>query len=183
MKEVAPDTVFHAGDRIQFNIETNGPGYLYIVSQGSSGNWRPMFPSAEVEDGNNFVEGFRSYTMPPKSRIVFDEQTGMEKIFIIFSREPEPDIEKTIYSLQTPEPKPAARPQPEAAPHPPKQLLVATLDDGTVGRLRDTYSRDLIIERTDDNTPGDKKEKAVYVVNPTGSRDSRVVADLHLVHQ
>lgn len=183
MKEVAPDTVFHAGDRIQFNIETNGPGYLYIVSQGSSGNWRPMFPSAEVEDGNNFVEGFRSYTMPPKSRIVFDEQTGMEKIFIVFSRQPEPDIEKTIYSLQTPEAKPAARPQPEAAPHQPKQLLVATLDDGTVGRLRDTYSRDLIIERTDDNTPGDKKEKAVYVVNPTGSRDSRVVADLLLVHQ
>ena len=30
---------------------------------------------------------------------------------------------------------------------------------------------------------GEKKEKAVYVVNPSGSDDSRVVADLHLVHQ
>ena len=37
MVAVAPDTVFHAGDRIQVNVETNGPGFLYIVSQGSSG--------------------------------------------------------------------------------------------------------------------------------------------------
>jgi len=48
---------------------------------------------------------------------------------------------------------------------------------------RDAWSRDLIIEKVDPNTNGDKKETAVYVVNPTGSADSRVVADLHLVHQ
>ena len=43
------------------------PGYLYIINQGSSGTWKPMFPSAEVEDGNNQVEGWRPYTMPPKA--------------------------------------------------------------------------------------------------------------------
>lgn len=185
MVEVAPDTVFHAGDRIQFAIETNGPGYLYIVSQGSSGTWKPMFPSPDVADGDNHVEGFRAYTMPPKSRLVFDEQTGTEKIFIVFSRQPEPSLENTIYSLQAPKEKPAATPAPQAGR--PKQLLVASLDDGTVGRLRDTYTRDLIVEKVDENTApdqaGDKKEKAVYVVNPTGSADSRVVADLRLVHR
>jgi hypothetical protein len=178
MVEVAPNTVFHAGDRIQFSVQTNGPGYLYIVSQGSSGAWRPMFPSPEVEDGNNRVDGFHTYAMPPKSRLVFDEQAGTEKIFIVLSREPEPNLENIIYSLQAPKAKPAA--QPEAAP---KQLLVASIDDGVVGRLRNTYARDLIVEKVDENTPGDKKEKAVYVVNPTGSGDSRVVADLRLVHQ
>ena len=180
MVEVSPDTVFHAGDRIQFAVETNGPGYLYIVLQGSSGTWKPMFPSPDVDDGNNHIEGFHSYTMPPKSRLVFDEQAGMEKIFIVFSRQPEPSLESTIYSLQAPKSKPAAQPDPAAQP---KQLLVANLDDSAVGRLRNTYSRDLIIEKVDESTPGDKKEKAVYVVNPTGSQDSRVVADLHLVHQ
>jgi hypothetical protein len=35
----------------------------------------------------------------------------------------------------------------------------------------------------DPATSGDKKETAVYVVNASGSADSRVVADLHLVHQ
>ena len=184
MVEVPPDTVFHAGDRIQFSVQTNGPGYLYIVSQGSSGTWKPMFPSTEVEDGNNRVDGWHTYTMPPKSRMVFDEQTGVEKIFIVFSREPETDLENMIYSLQGNQPHPAA----QDAPKPKQMVTVASLniDDSTVGRLRTTYSRDLIIERVDDKTPADKSDKqenAVYVVNPSGSSDSRVVADLKLVHQ
>ena len=62
--EVAPDTVFHAGDRIQLRVEANNPGYLYIVSQGSSGTWKPIFPSPEVENGNNRVESLRAYTLP-----------------------------------------------------------------------------------------------------------------------
>src|SRR4051794_14225788 len=53
--EVPNDTVFHAGDRIRFTVEANGPGYLYIINQGSSGNWKPVFPSAEIEDGNNHI--------------------------------------------------------------------------------------------------------------------------------
>src|ERR1039457_4423136 len=184
MVEVPPDTVFHAGDRIQFSVQTNGSGYLYIVSQGSSGTWKPMFPSTEVEDGNNRVDGWHTYTMPPKSRMVFDEQTGVEKIFIVFSREPETDLENMIYSLQGNQPHPAAQDAPKL-----KQMVkVASLniDDSTVDRLRTTYSRDLIIERVDDKTPADKSDKqenAVYVVNPSGSSDSRVVADLKLVHQ
>jgi hypothetical protein len=179
MVEVSSDTIFHAGDRIQFSVQTNGPGYLYIISQGSSGTWKPMFPSTEVEDGNNHVDGWHAYTMPPKSRILFDEQTGIEKVFIVLSRQPEPDLEKMIYSLQGGPPKPETK----AAP---KHLLLAAnlnIDNATVGRLRTTYARDLIIEKVDENSPGEKKEKAVYVVNPTGSSDSRVVADLQLVHQ
>jgi hypothetical protein len=185
MTEVAPDSVFHAGDRIRFNVETNGPGYLYIVSQGSSGAWKPMFPSSEVEDGSNRVEGFRAYTMPPRTRLYFDEQAGEEKVFIVFSRAPEQDLEKIVYSLQGGKAKPVSQP---AAPSPAAasgQTLIASaaIDNGMVGRLRDTYARDLIVEKITENTPGDRKEKAVYVVNPSGSRDSRVVADLTLVHK
>jgi hypothetical protein len=182
MVEVAPDAVFHAGDRIQFKVETNGPGYMYIVSQGSSGTWKPMFPSPEVENGDNHVNGWGSYTMPPGSRMVFDEQTGTEKVFIVFSREPEPDLEDVIYSLQA-KPKPASAPAERQAP---KQLLMASnlnIGDSTVGRLRTTYARDLVIEKVDPTTAGEKKEYAVYVVNASGSLDSRVVADLQLVHK
>ena len=182
MVEVAPDTVFHAGDRIQFNVQTNCPGYLYIVSQGSSGTWKPMFPSPEVENGDNHVDGWRSYTMPPGARILFDEQTGAEKVFLVFSREPEPDLEALIYSLQA-KPQPAAAPSEQPAP---KQLLVASnlnIGDATVGRLRSAYARDLVIEKVDPSTAGERKEYAVYVVNPSGSADSRVVADLRLEHK
>src|SRR6185503_2142448 len=85
MEEVPVNTIFRAGDKIQLKVEANIPGYLYIISQGSSGTWKPMFPSPEVEEGNNRVDGWRAYTMPPKSVMTFDEQKGDEKIFIILA--------------------------------------------------------------------------------------------------
>ncbi|HEY1337012.1 MAG TPA: DUF4384 domain-containing protein [Bryobacteraceae bacterium] len=181
MVEVPADTVFHTGDRIQFSVQTNVPGYLYIVSQGSSGIWNPMFPSAKIADGNNRIEGFKMYTMPPTSRIIFDEQKGIEKVFIVFSREPEADLEDIIYSLQAPK-KPASTPV--EAPKKPKTLVASVnIDDNAVGRLRKAYSRDLIVENVGPDTAGERKETAMYVVNTTGSSDSRVVADLSLVHK
>jgi Domain of unknown function (DUF4384) len=178
--EVPADTVFHSGDRIRFAIEANAPGYLYIINQGSSGAWKPMFPSAELEDGNNKIEGWRPYTMPPKARYTFDATAGTENLFIVFSREQESDLETMIYSLG----KKKADAAPEAPVHSSKELILAvSISNSAVDRMRSSYSRDLIIEKVDPGTPGDKKETAVYVVNPTGSADSRVVADLHLVHQ
>ena len=184
--EVPNDTVFHAGDRIRFSVEANAPGYLYIVNQGSSGNWKPMFPSAEIEDGNNRIEGWRPYTMPPKSRLAFDSTVGTENLFIVFSLQPESDLETMIYSLQGK--KKASAGTPASAPEVPVQsskelITAANISNTAVDRMRAVYSRDLIIEKVDPTTPGNKKETAVYVVNPTGSADSRVVADLHLVHQ
>jgi hypothetical protein len=61
--------------------------------------------------------------------------------------------------------------------------LRASIDDSTVGRLHQTYARDLVIEKVGDNANADAQEKAVYVVNASGSADSAVVADLHLVHR
>jgi hypothetical protein len=183
--EVPNDTVFRAGDHIRFTVESNAPGYLYIVNQGSSGTWKPMFPSPELEDGNNRVEGWRPYTMPPKARLTFDSTAGTENLFIVFSREPEADLETMIYSLQGKN-KAAAAPaqQPQSPVHSSKELIMAAnISNSAVDRMRATYARDLIIEKVDPATPGDKKETAVYVVNPTGNADSRVVADLHLVHQ
>ncbi len=61
----------------------------------------------------------------------------------------------------------------------------ANIEDSTIGRLRQAYSRDLVIEPvTPEVTDSSRrKETAVYVVNPTGAADSRLVADLKLRHQ
>ncbi len=181
-QEAPTDSVFHSGDRIRFRVETNGPGYLYIIAQGSSGTWSPMFPSPEMDGGSNRVEGFQSYIMPLKTRFAFDEQPGTEKVFLILTREKEADLENMIFSLQGGKAKPASSPAvvPETAP----PVLRASIDDAMVGRLRTSYARDLIVEAVEPATPGgEKKESAVYVVNPTGSADSKLVVDLLLVHK
>jgi hypothetical protein len=186
MEEVAPDTVFRARDGIQLKVETNVPGYLYVVNRGSSGTWKPMFPAPEIAGGDNRVQGWREYVLPGGNHnMVFDQQPGIENLFIVFSLVPVPDFEELIYSLQGEKTTPAAQP---ASPRPArdKQLIAlakVSIDDATVGRLRTTYSRDLIIEKVSLEPPGEMKQTAVYVVNPTGSPDSRLVADLKLVHQ
>ena len=189
MVEVPPDTVFHAGDSIQLNVQTNSPGYLYVVARGTSGTWAPMFPSPEVADGDNHVDGWSARVLPPKSRMAFVGDPGTEHLFIVFSRTPEDGLENMIYSLRDgAKAKPAAAP--EKADHSQKKFVMtasADIPDSTVGHLKDTYTRDLIIEKVDDKTPEDKssakKESAVYVVNPSGSSDSRVVAEINLEHR
>ena len=99
----------------------------------------------------------------------------------MLSRVPEPDLERLIYALRKGA-KPASAP---AGSNEPRPLVASLIDDDTVGNLRRTYSRDLVVEKVDDQTNDStgKKEVAVYVINPSGSADSRVVADLVLEHR
>jgi len=186
--EVATDTTFHTGDQIQIKIETNQAAYLYIVTQGSSGTWKVQVPSAETPNGGNRVEAMLPYYFPSGDlAFAFQDPKGAEKVFLVVSRDPVSDIQDQIYGLQGGKPKPAAEPQ--AAP-PTRQpaLIEARLNipENRIQQMRNLYSRDLIIERVNPNTTGDKtdkKEFAMYVVNPSGSPNSRLVADISLVHQ
>ena len=175
--EVGPGTVFHAGDRIRLAVEANDDGYLYVVNQGSSGTWKLLFPSTEIKDGDNQIQKRVRYEIPSGYTFTFDEQSGEEKLFIVLSRRPEPDLEGLIYSLGNPA-------KDKQAIEKPKTLLAsAAFNDDVIGKLRNAYARDLIVEKIDDEQAGPHREKAVYAVNPTGSADSRVVADVTLKHQ
>jgi hypothetical protein len=178
-QEVDPDGVFRGGDRIRLAVEVNEKGYLYIVSRGSSGSWSVLFPSAQVDGGSNVVERGRRYALPPGNQaITFVGQAGVEKLFVVLSRQPVADLEKLIYSLA----------QGKTAPEPAKdeKVLLAQnlrpIDDDLIGRLR-AASRDLMVEKVDAETAGPKKEYAVYAVNASGAPDARVVADVSLNHR
>jgi len=178
--DVPADTVFHSGDRIRLGVEPNARGYLYVVNQGTSGKWNAMFPSAEIEGGDNRVDAMHPCVIPPGKHVfTFDATPGQEALFVVFSRQPVPDFEELIYSLKGG--KRAA--EPETARSDRTLIMAVNIGDPTIDRLRTAYSRDLIIETVNPSTPGNKQETAVYVVNPTGSEDSRVVADIRLVHQ
>jgi hypothetical protein len=181
--EVDPDTIFHSGDKIRLRVDVNAAGYLYIINRGSSGNWNPLFPSPKIANGDNRVQKGTQYEIPPGYVFTFDEQAGTEKLFIVFSRQPVADLDDLIYSISDGK-KPGAPPQRED-----NKILMAqaNIQDGMIDRLRNVYMRDLIIEKVDETkTPppaAPEKEKAVYIVNPTRSADSRVVADVTLIHK
>jgi Domain of unknown function (DUF4384) len=178
--EVDQDSTFRSGDRIRLSVDTNTSGYLYVVMQGSSGNWRLMFPSADVEGGNNRIEKGASQQIPAgdKGVFVFDEQSGTEKLFLVLSRKPEPDLDKLIYSITG------------GASTADRTLMAkASVGNDVVNRLRDEVkSRDLVFEKVDemslkyDGTNDVKTEKATYVVNPSRTDDARLVVDVALKH-
>jgi hypothetical protein len=179
--EVDQDATFHSGDRIRLNVDTNTPGYLYVVMQGSSGNWRLLFPSPDVDGGNNRIDKGVSQQIPSgeTGQFVFDEQSGTEKLFLVLSRRPEADLDKLIYSI-------TGTTSADADRH-----LVASAKIGgdVVSRLREEVkSRDLVFEKVDemslkyDGTNDVKTEKATYVVNPSRGDDARLVVDVALKH-
>ena len=188
--DVSPNAVFHSGDHIRLGLEVNDSGYLYLINRGTSGAWNVLFPSPEINHGDNRVEPGRVYTVPEPYSISFMGGAGVEKLFVIFSRRPEQEIDRLIYSLKgggATAPKPATE-TPAVAPAKPAaepQLLMASaapLGDDLVDGMR-VYARDLIIDKVDESAPGKKQDKAVYVVNPKGGADSRVVADISLKHE
>ena len=183
--EVDADTVFHSGDRIRLRVDVNTSGYLYIISRGSSGNWKPLFPSSEIAGGDNRVQKGIQYEIPSGYVFTFDEQPGSEKLFLVFSRQPVSDLEGLIYSLSDEQ---KTKPKENARPDAGKLLLAqVNIRDTLIDRLRGISARDLVIEKVDEKAPPNpsapEKEKAVYVVNPSRSANARVVADVTLTHQ
>ena len=163
--EIDPDTSFRSGDRIRLKVDANTSGYLYVVMRGSSGTWRLLFPSAEVAGGSNHVIKGESRQIPSGERgqFVFDDQAGSEKLFIVLTRQPEPDLDKLIYSM---------------GGKPDSLISQAMVADDVVSKLRaQVNSRDLVFEKADSN------ENAAYVVNPSSAPDARLVVDIALKHK
>jgi hypothetical protein len=185
--EVDPEITFRSGEKIRLRVQSNDDAYLYIVMQGSSGAWRVMFPADEFGEGSNRVLAGRVYDIPGRSRLVFDEQAGVEKLFLILTRRPETQMDKLIYDLDN---RKGAEKAPDKKPGDQRQLLAsAAIGNPLVDQLRGAVrARDLIFEKVDETKPappsaGGMKETAVYVVNASTAADARLVADIQLRHR
>jgi hypothetical protein len=180
--EVDPEANFKSGDKIRLTVEANDTGYLYIVLRGSSGQWSLLFPNKDILGGNNVVERGNRYEIPlGTASFVFDDTPGVEKLFFLLSRQPEPDFEKLVQSLK--------QGTAEAAPAPASSSgssvqVVSSLDDATINKNRGKVaSRDLVFEKVNEENIGAKPEKAIYVVNKSAAPDARVVVDISLNHR
>lgn len=184
--ETSPDTTFHSGDQLRLSIMSNEPGYLYVIQQGSSGNWSPIFPIPNAGANSNRVEpGTPSQVPGGTGSFKFDPHPGMEKLFVVLSREPISDLDAALQRLKNPSTNPSS----EAAPRQPKgQILEASnhIPDDLVQRLA---SRDLVLvtEQKVEDAPkaSSSGEKAVYVVAKQDSQSPahEVVTRITLNHQ
>lgn len=176
--EVDAETSFRTGDKIQLLVESNQAGYLYIFSQGTSGTWRPLFPSSEVENGDNRVRPHKPVILPGESDFIkFAGKPGMEKLFILLSRNPAEDIDKLIYQQTS-----TSRTMMAAAP----------IKGSAVDKLK-VQTRDLVIESVKEKTaasakpmagsPGRMSETAVYVATKDVSLTAKVIAEINLKHE
>ena len=186
--EVSPDTSFHPGDRVRLNIQVSANGYLYIINRGSSGTWTQLFPSPDLPNATNVVVPGATYSVPPDRNFVVSNPPGEEKLFIILSRTPELDIQSLTMDMSRREAQSATPQEPPSLPAPQQPLKTTIaqnlppMNDAMVDRMRHVYTRDLIIEKVDEQTPGTRKENAIYAVNPGNGNDSRVVLDAHIRH-
>jgi hypothetical protein len=163
------NTTFRSGDGIRVSIESNDDAYLYIVNKGSSGTWSLLFPSADINGGNNRVQAHQRIEIPGQGQFTFVDEPGEERLFVVLSRPPAPDLEELITSL--------------IFPDQPKNLSAQSIGDELVGRLSSFITaRDLIFQRVQDELNANK-EHSTYIVNVNGSDSSRVVADLSLRHR
>jgi hypothetical protein len=92
---VDPDRVFRKGDRVRILLETNTDGYLYIFNQTNDASPVMIYPDAEIDEGGNYLQAHVPFEIPaadaPDERLrwfAFDENTGTERVFFVFTREP-----------------------------------------------------------------------------------------------
>jgi hypothetical protein len=190
--EADPKAQFISGDRVRLVIESSDTAYLYVVSQGSSGVWKVLYPAPSNDANSNRVVPTKRYDIPGTNQtFTFNDQAGEERLFVILARKPEPDLEKLVHSLSQQATTPAATPTLPSGKNSASQLAEnLSVKDDVMDRFR-VLSRDLVVETvTVDAAPQRPKpeaaaarENAVYVVNPKAGEDGRVVADIRLIHR
>lgn len=173
-REVDPETVFRTGEQIRLRVEANDIGYLYIAQKGSKGDWNLLFPSPEINGGKNKVTPYKKYEIPNEDVFEFSSPAGEFKIFIALTRQPEPDFERFLSSLEK-----GAKPGLSGGAPKGETLAMNVLDDRLIGEVRGKLiARDLVISRVKRTN-----DVAGYAVNASGKSDARVVAELALKQQ
>ena len=83
------EMIFEADYRIQVNLRSPQPGYLYILNEGPSESalteFVLLFPSSTANNGSSFLAANQVIQIPERSWFQFDNQQGTEKLWLVFA--------------------------------------------------------------------------------------------------
>lgn len=180
-----PDRTFRRGECVGLEFEANRSGYLYVLSQGSSGRWQSLFPSDQMPDESNIVRSRSSVRVPVNHCFQIEDPPGTERLFVVLSRNPEDlyDLHEAIRTGRggSGAPAPAA---PGVKPAP--ELLAMARVDREVQRLAaDLGSRDLRVVKVARPEAAGEAPNSVYVVasSTAATPSDRVVTEIRIVHK
>lgn len=94
---LAGEINFEANYRIRVHVRSPQPGYLYILNEGPTTTGAPefvvLFPSETSNNSLSFLPAGQVVQIPEQSWIEFDEQQGVEKLWMVFSESAVPELE------------------------------------------------------------------------------------------
>jgi hypothetical protein len=96
---LAGEALFAAGDRVRLAFTSAQGGHLYIFNEGppAAGGRRSvnvLFPSPTSNGGSAELGGGQTLTIPGRGDgFVFDDEAGVEKLWIVWSRGAQPRLD------------------------------------------------------------------------------------------
>jgi hypothetical protein len=97
--QLAEGRVFSAGDRVRLTFTSPQGGHLYVFNESPPLLNGPrsvniLFPSPTSNDGSAVLAGGGTVTIPGSGEFVFDREEGVESLWIIWSRDAQPRLDR-----------------------------------------------------------------------------------------
>ena len=172
------DREFQTGDCVQFEVEPNYAGYLYVFSRGSSGTWQPLFPFRTPGESNHLAGGAK-VNVPAEHCFTLDPPSGVERFFLVLGRDQE-DLLELNDSIERAVTSGYRAAEQGAAPSRPSGLSGPALGFEELSlQLRD---RDVGVKKIEKGIVLEEADHSVYVVNVSDQPVSLLVAELRVRH-
>jgi hypothetical protein len=176
-REVNPDKDFHSGEIFALKLESNEDAYLYVFSVS---NGELLYPGGP--DKTNVIKANTSLTIPRNCAagqmddcFKFDQEPTTEKLLIILSQQPEPDIQRILPS--------AGGARPGTTQMASAKLAPSRLDLYRSQMRSQLESRGIVRDTVSSPEGSVNGENAVYVVQASQSTKPRVITEIVLKHK
>jgi hypothetical protein len=176
---VDPDRTFKNGDCVAIEFDANRSGYLYVMVKQSSGNWQPLFPSAEMSNEANQIDPGQKVRAPRGYCFEIADPPGVETLFVVLSRDPRDFYELYRGIKGESAPPPPGTTRPDAV-----QMASAQIVNNAVAQIEKQFgTRDLVIRKVAQAVDARDMPNSVYVVNASDKPSSTVVTQLRIDHR